>query len=67
MSNYGAHPIHDGPVLLPEEIQTELKHHKAACKTKIDFSPWLNLDNEVKMQQSRRMLEEEEKIVNRAG
>ena len=27
VSNDGAHLARDGPVLLPEEIQTKLKHH----------------------------------------
>jgi len=64
VSNSGARPVQEGPVLLPEEIQTKLKHH--GRKTKVDRSPRADLGySEGETEQTNA--QGKEKIANRAG
>ena len=65
VSNDGAHLAQGGPVLLPEEIQTKLKHHVVVNQRSIAHLSKTSATRRSIM--SRRMLEGEEKILNHAG
>lgn len=65
VSNSGAHPVHEGPVLLLEEIQMKLKHHRA--ENRVLIAHLGQTLKTTKGQQSKRMLDGKEKIGDRAG